>query len=250
MLPFPMPPSVIMACHLTGVYDVNRSATLPDDDYSLVRDWVTSITDLRIKGILFHNSFSEETCARYQTEHVTFVKVAHNPAFNPNVYRYFIYRDFLQQAQQITNVFVTDVSDVVVLNNPFTQPLFTSKPDALFCGDEPKQLDNDWMKSHATHLRSRISDYADYEKKFGQSTLLNCGIIGGNIQLMQSFLEQLCDIHQQYNFDNQTAYTGDMGAFNYLVRSRFNARVYHSSPINTLFKGYEDERTDCWFRHK
>jgi len=41
-----------------------------------------------------------------------------------------------------------------------------------------------------------------------------------------------------------------MGAFNYLTRTQFNEQIIHGTPVNTVFKGYENERTDCWFRHK
>jgi hypothetical protein len=41
-----------------------------------------------------------------------------------------------------------------------------------------------------------------------------------------------------------------MGAFNYLARTKFNNQLKHGAPVNTLFKGYELERKDCWFRHK
>lgn len=251
MSPFTNANQLILACHITGIYDVNRNNTLPDDDYELVKNWAESIADLKLKGILFHNNFSEETCHRYQNEYISFRRTPYNPQFNPNVYRYFVYNHFLKEhSPTIEALFLTDVSDVVVLQNPFVQPLFVANPTALFCGDEPKQLDNDWMKAHAALLRERIVDYADFETNFGQSTLLNCGVIGGSITVMQSFIEQLCFIHQHYNYDNQTAYTGDMGAFNYLVRTQFNDRLFHGVPVNTVFKAHQIDRTDCWFRHK
>jgi hypothetical protein len=63
-------------------------------------------------------------------------------------------------------------------------------------------------------------------------------------------MEQLASIHEQHNLDNKTAYTGDMGAFNYLVRTKYNDQLIHGAPVNTVFKGYEENRKDCWFRHK
>jgi hypothetical protein len=249
--PFSTVQGLVMSCHITGVYDVNRNNTLQADDYALVKDWAESVAALGLKGIIFHNNFSNETCEKYANERISFIKINHNPQFNPNIYRYFIYRDFLQiYAPQIESLLVTDVSDVVVVKNPFIETFFIDNPHALFCGDEPQKLDNDWMKDHATHLRSKIADYADYETAFQEETLLNCGIIGGKTPVMQDFIEKLCTIHKQYNHDNTTAYTGDMGAFNYLVRTQFNAILRHGTPINTVFKMYEKERTDCWFRHK
>lgn len=242
--------NVVMACHLTGVFDVNRKNTLKHDDYSLVQDWVNSVSDLNLQGIIFHNNFSEATLAKHQNKKIIFIKIDYEYQFNPNVFRYFVYRDFLVEHPEIENIFVTDVSDVVVLQNPFEQKLFIAHPDKLFCGDEPKHLDNEWMNEHSNHLRNKISNYSNYEKIFAEETLLNCGIVGGNKTVMLEFLKKLCVLHQNYNYDNETAYTGDMGAFNYLMRTQFNARVEHGAPINTVFKMYETDRMDCWFRHK
>jgi hypothetical protein len=145
---------------------------------------------------------------------------------------------------------VTDVSDVTLAQNPFIHPLFTANTDALFCGDEPKTLHNDWMLAHAEHLRGQISDYSVYEERFASEVLLNCGVFGGSFPIFFDFLQQLCALHEKYNHANKSAYTGDMGAFNYLARTRFNNNLFHGSPVNTVFKSYENDRTDCWFRHK
>ena len=243
--------NLIMACHITGVYDVNRNETLHDDSYELVRDWAESIADKKLHGIIFHNNFSAETCRKYENECISFIQVSYNQSFNPNVFRYFVYRDFLEKIVDLfDNIFVTDISDVTLMKNPFTDSYFTENPTALFCGDEPKILNNEWMNEHSTHLRNNLPDFADYEKSFGPETLLNCGIIGANATLFFEFVQQLCDIHEQGNRENKTAFTGDMGAFNYLVRTKFNEQLKHGAPVNTVFKGYENDRQDCWFRHK
>ena len=248
---FPPNTNLVMACYISGVYDVNRNATLTDDTYQMVKDWAESIRAANLRGIIFHNNFSEETCKSFENDTVSFIKIVYDPQFNPNVFRYFVYRNFLQHhIQQINGIFITDVTDVVLVKNPFTDPLFIKNPSALFCGDEPKLLNNDWMIAHAENLRKNIPDYAAYESNFGEETLLNCGIIGGYASVFFDFLQQLCAIHHQANRENKTAYTGDMGAFNYLARTRFNNQLIHGAPVNTVFKLYENERNDCWFRHK
>ena len=242
--------NVFFACHIAGVFDVNRNNVLKHDDYDLVKVWANSIRDLNQQGIIFNNNFSDKTVAKYQSENIIFNSVQHDSRFSPNVFRYFVYRDFLSQHSEIENLFLTDVSDVIVIQNPFIQELFFQNPDKLFCGDEPKQLNNNWMNEHSNHLRSKISNYANYEKKFANEILLNCGIIGGSRKIMSEFLNKLCAIHENYNYDNETSYTGDMGAFNFLVRTEFKTRVIHGEPVNTVFKEYQDLRTDCWLRHK
>jgi hypothetical protein len=243
--------NLILACQISGVYDVNRNETLDDDDYSLIENWCESIINLDLQGIIFHNNYSETFCEAYSNKNIQFVKIDYDPKFNPNVYRYFVYNEFLKtNSECIKNVFVTDISDVVMINNPFEEPFFNANPDFIFCGDELKKLNNEWMKSHSEHLRNKIENYADNEEDFKHETLLNCGIIGGNFKVMQEFIKKLANIHKTYNFDNKTSYTGDMGAFNFLIRTQFNDRVLHGFPINTEFKFYQNERKDCWFRHK
>ncbi len=243
--------NVILGCHITGIYDVNRSATLPNDDWTLIGDWCESIVKHNLTAIVFHNGFSEKTCERYTTDLLQFVRIDFDPRFNPNVFRYIVYSEYLaKHGSEIDNFFCTDVSDVVLVKNPFIEPFYESKKGFIFCGDEPKQLNNDWMNDHSEHLRNKITTYADYERRFGTETLLNCGVFGGNIETMKGFIDQLAFIHQSYNFDNKTAYTGDMGAFNFLVRTQYNHLLAHGFPVNTVFKEYQNDRTDCWFRHK
>jgi len=247
---FKIAPNVILASHITGIFDVNRSTILANDDFSLVSDWAKSITQLGLQGIIFHNNFSAATCELHQNEHIHFIKINYDKKFNPNVYRYIIYAQFLKKYSSfLQNVFCTDISDVEVLNNPFLQKEYLSNPDFIFCGDEPKILDNEWMHLHAQHLRDQISDYATYESSYKNYPLLNCGIIGGTIDVMYPFIYSLSKIHEQYNADNKTAYTGDMGAFNYLIRTQYSNRIKHGKPVNTEFKKYEMDRY-CWFKHK
>jgi hypothetical protein len=160
------------------------------------------------------------------------------------------YIETQDQVQFFKNIFVTDITDVTLLTNPFIDSYFIENPTAIFCGDEPKTLNNDWMRDHSTNLRNNISDYAEYESKFGSETLLNCGVIGSKAPIFFDFIKKLCVIHETANSENQTAFTGDMGAFNYLARTQFNGHLRHGAPVNTVFKMYENERLDCWFRHK
>ena len=106
------------------------------------------------------------------------------------------------------------------------------------------------MQMHSEHLRHSIDDYSGFESKYQFETLLNCGIFGGNINIVSTFIDRLWQIHQKYNLRNNSKYTGDMGAFNYLVRTKYNHQVMHGSPINTVFKTYDNDNQICWFRHK
>ncbi len=250
MVNFKISRDVIMASHITGVYDVNRNTILKNDDFSIVTDWAKSVSALKLQGIIFHNNFSDATCKANESSFIKFIKVDYNSKYNPNVFRYFVYNEFIKEnAQFLNNIFFTDVSDVVVLKNPFLEPLFLNNPNAIFCGDEPKILGNSWMQNHSEHLRNEIPNYKDFEVNFKNHKLLNCGVIGGQIILIQRFIKDLWSLHFKYNSNNTSSYTGDMGAFNYLVRTQYNENVIHGYPVNTEFKKYLDD-TSCWFKHK
>jgi hypothetical protein len=63
----------------------------------------------------------------------SFIKVDHDLRFNPNVYRYYIYNEFLElNSASINNIFFTDISDVVVLKNPFLEQLYIDNPTSIF----------------------------------------------------------------------------------------------------------------------
>jgi len=63
--------NLVMACHITGVYDVNRNTTLAEDSYELVKDWAESITAANLQGIIFHNNFSETTSKIFESENIS-----------------------------------------------------------------------------------------------------------------------------------------------------------------------------------
>ena len=242
---------LILATLFTGNYDVNRSQTLPHNDFSIIESWYNSIVDLKLKAILFHNTYSEATIATYQNEYVTFVTVAPHPIYNANIYRYFIYLNYLNNnIDSINNIFVTDSTDVTVLKNPFIQPQYVANTNNLFCGDEATTLNCNWMIQHHTHLRNNIENFETYELKYANNTLLNCGIIGGRLNVMLLLLEHICSLHLKYSSTNHTLYTLDMGVFNYVANTTFANKVIHGTPINTVFKAYDMESAACWFRHK
>ncbi len=243
--------NIVCATILTGVYDVNRSELLVEDDFGGIEVWYDSILKLGLRGIVFHNTFSEKTIEKYQNKNISFVAVEYDKSLNANVFRYLVYEAFIQKYEtEIANIFVTDISDVMVVQNPFIQSLFLENPDKLFCGDENETLSNEWMMAHSTHLRNLMSGFSEYEQLNLSQTLLNCGIIGGSIKTMKILMESIAHIHRTYTTTNTSAYTLDMGAFNYVARTRFGQNLLHGTPINTQFKKYESQRTDCWFRHK
>jgi len=241
----------IFASLLTGVYDVNRDELLEKNNFRIIKKWYDSIVKLQINAIVFHNTFSKDIVEKYTNEYVQFIEIEYDTRLNPNIFRYFAYRDYLtKNLKNVSNLFVTDITDVEVITNPFESNIFLENPDYLFCGDEPEILDNDWMRNHNSHLRSSIPEFNMYETLNKHQPLLNCGIIGANIAVIKLLIDKIVATHEYYSYTNTTAYTLDMGVFNFVARTTFGDKIIHGEPVNTVFKKYESQRTDCWFRHK
>ncbi len=246
-----IPSNYIFATLLTGVYDVNRNEIIDDNDFSIIKKWYDSIIKLQLNAIVFHNTFSKEIVEKYNNEYIQFIEIEYNTSLNPNVFRYFVYRDYIKENfHEIENLFVTDITDVEVINNPFESHVFAENSDCLFCGDELEILDNVWMRDHCSHLRNSMPDFGVYEALNQHETLLNCGIIGANITVMKLLFDKMVAIHDSFSYTNTSDYTLDMGVFNYVARTTFLHKIIHGEPVNTIFKKYESQRTDCWFRHK
>ncbi len=241
----------IFASLLTGVYDVNRNELLSNNDFGIIQKWYHSILKLQINTIIFHNSLSKDIAEKYSNEYIQFIEIEYDQKLKPNIFRYFLYQDYINQnLKKVNNLFVTDITDVEVMNNPFESPTYIENSDYLFCGDEPEVLDNVWMRNHSSHLRNSMPQFKIYEVSNQHETLLNCGIIGGNIAVMKLLFDKMVAIHKDFSFSNNTDYTLDMGVFNFVARTIFAHKIILGDPVITDFKKYESQRSVCWFRHK
>jgi len=243
---------VVMATILTDVEDLQRKIRWENNNFNIISDWYFSMKHHNVNAVIFHNTFSKDITEKYTTEKIKFIRVDYSGELNPNVYRYFFYKDFLKENKYfIKNVFLTDINDVIMLNNPFKSNFFKSYNNFLFSGDEEITYSGSkWIKLHNTHLRQNIDNFIEYEKNNYEKKLLNCGIIGGNVKNIINLVDKICNIHETVTITNKTKYTCDMGVYNYVMRQNFNEKVKHGIPINTKFKYYEKKTEQIWFKHK
>jgi len=241
----------IFATLITGVYDVNRNEILKNNDFGIIQKWYDSVLKLQLNAIVFHNTFSKEIVEKYKNEYIQFIEIKYDKSLNTNIFRYFVYQDYINQnLHKISDLFVTDITDVEVINNPFESNVYMQNSDYLFCGDELETLDNEWMRNHNSHLRNLMPGFSAYESLNQQETLLNCGVFGANISVMKLMFDKMVNMHKAFSYTNTTDYTLDMGVFNYVARTSITHKIFHGEPVNTVFKKYESQRNDCWFRHK
>lgn len=195
-----------------------------------------------------------ESCKRYNVDYrifhdclsnngKNFIKVEANKVYSPNVFRWFVYNDWLLK-NKADNVFMVDSTDVEVLRNPF----LSLNPNKLYVGNEYNmRVNNSWMrKNQEPHLKT-LSDYRSTISANARNILLNCGIVGGNFEMVMEYLGHRVQLHE--NHTKGLLKSTDMAIFNYLVFKHFKGRTTTGLKVNTRFK-MEEYNEVSFFKHK
>lgn len=180
------------------------------------------------------------------TEDVTFVKV--EPIkISPYYARWIFGRRWLAQHPEIGKVWFVDATDVEMINSPFKD----MQQDKLYVGDENNILACAYMlKEHPAKWLN------DWILRNAQNILLNAGLLGGDREIVMSFLTRLV-MHWEDNrkdmafSDVETIGESDMGIFNYIARQFFQNEIIHGRKVNTVFKRYQNTQGSLsWWKHK
>jgi len=237
--------SCVMSVYLCSRPDPQRGVHFKPE-FKPIASWAQSVKKRNMQAVLFHDCFSTAQVRQWSGRHLKFVCV-HVPAeASPYYYRFTLYERYLEKfGQYIENVFLTDCTDVEVLQNPFLHPVFSK--NKIYVGDEPSVVASDWMKSEAGELSKAWTDYAAFEKTYAQSTLLNAGILGGSTNAVLPFIKDMAMLAKQYQHLAKT----DMPLFNFVARQpKYKELIVHGAQVNTVFKKYERDNEVAWFRHK
>ena len=155
---------------------------------------------------------------------------------NPYHRRWGLYWNYvIAHRGDLAAVFFVDATDVEVLRNPFD----VLRSDTLYVGDEDWYVDNKWLRRHHD-----ITDTPSLYNDYGDSILLNAGVIGGNYYIIKDFL-----LKMHFWVGGSSSLT-DMAIFNNVLYKDFSGNLVHGSPVTTKFKQFDYDNTECWFRHK
>lgn len=187
---------------------------------------------------IFHNGIDGQ-----DSKYIHYRTVEPSRFYSPNNYRWIVYKKFFDQGFECENIFMVDSTDVELINPPFKH----IKNGVLYCGSEYyMRVENSWMQGQRRN--TNIPDYMKVINPFKDRTLLNCGIVGGNFEIIKEYLTKISEVHNKYT--RGVMHSLDMTAFNYTVLKYFSDRYEIGSHINTIFKGYEYDNKTAWFRHK
>ena len=239
----------LVSCFFTTYKDPQRNSYwIPDT--SIIADWYKSSTHVIDSGANFkmavlYDKLPEAFIQNFDNKYITFIKVVSQIDRSPYEYRWRAYTFFLEQITKLEDsIFFTDISDVIVVSDPFRNIDHSS----IYLGDEQSnKFNNSWSLERLTYYQKEPSDFMQIYDTFQSETFLNAGIIGGGFKQVKLFIDYMnyyLDILPRVP-DNVT----DMLLFNYVARKHF-LNLVHGTPINSVFGQYETSRTDVYFIHK
>lgn len=226
---------VVLASYFNSLPDPQRNVVWEPNKDALM-PLIKSCENVGVPLKIFHD------CLDVPDDDV-FIRVPEQKEFSPNVYRWLLYRIFLED-KEYDSVFMVDSTDVEVLRNPF----LSLNPNKLYVGNEEgMKVENSWMRRHQEPLLKNLIDYRDVIAANGDETLPNCGIVGGSYDIVCEYLTYRADYHEKYT--KGITRSTDMAMFNYILWKHFKGRISTGIKVNTKFKGNEYNKIS-FFKHK
>lgn len=206
-------------------------------DVAQVEDLIHSVTNQNVSIKIFHDCFENPP----SIDNCEFIKVSLDLNYSTNVYRWFVYLNHIKH-NNYKKIFMVDSTDVIMQKNPFEH----INENLLYIGSEFNQIIPHKYLNKRRHLFD-IADWKDVMERHLNSSLLNCGICGGEESIVKQFLKILTDTHEKQSYGIKDSL--DMPIFNYILYKYFSDQIVTGNPVHTKFKQYEINDTS-WWRHK
>jgi hypothetical protein len=232
--------NLVLASYFNHKVDPQRN-TKWENDYNSVIPLIWSVVSKGIQIKIFHNCFDKLP----PITNCEWILVEPKKEFVPNVARWFVYLDYLvKNYDNINHLFMVDSTDVLMLKSPFE----SLQDNILYCGSEEygNKLDNKWMQNS----QARYLDIPDYQETINENKdidLINCGVVGGDVNICLNLLTDLCSNHNNFSKNLQTS--SDMAIFNYTLMKKYKLNYEQGLHITTPFK-QDIENKISWWKHK
>lgn len=241
----PMGVPHFLSTYFTSLVDPQRGAKWPYDPLVL-HEYLQSIPinydfkhDCKIVILNDHH----DSDPALDTTLLEWVKV--QVSINPYFQRWITYYEYLiRNMYKISWVFMTDCTDVELINMPYPEP------GKIYVGSEPGMIaQSQWITFHHKH-----PDLQRFYQSHGRKQIVNAGIIGGYLEDILPFVRAMIDTYSRMAHDQQVKRSHgpgmtDMGIFNYVAYTMFPNKISRGPHVNTTFKANERNNIS-WFKHK
>ncbi len=185
--------NAVMSTYFTTVINPQYNVQFSSNSFRFMNRWLMSSNRLGIHAVIFHDSLSDDYIERVKEnfDNVVFHKVTNLHGRTPNDYRYYLYYNYLQKHPEISNVIMSDIRDVMFLNDPFE--IMEVIGTNAYVGIDIYSYTDAW--NHKS-LYKRINDC--YPKEINSTSVkahpfYNAGVLGGTRQIMLKYLELLTE---------------------------------------------------------
>lgn len=231
----------IITTYFTSEKDPQRPHIWNNDDFSIIKNFYNSVVKHGLNCIILIDNSSEEFIDKYQTDKIKFIR-CNSIGLNMVDIRWVLYHELLINQPQIYRAFFLDVSDVIILKNPFE----FIEPKFVYCGDEECiNINNNWMMKHYKLINH--PEINELNHKYLNKKLLNAGILGGSRDYLLDITSKISKI---LNESKITTHTVDMCVFNHVLYLNYNNKLKHGEPVNTKFRMNDINNKNAWFKHK
>jgi len=221
----------------------NTDGRVSNNEINYIKPWYDSVNKLQLNGFVFHDNLSEEFVKQYTTNKIKFIKVG-DFKYSNNDYRFFCFRDFLQD-NEFDVVFHNDASDVKVVKDPIELIEQNPNVDYFACKDSIKLNQFPYLKAHQEF---NFEDLVLFMINYDSWDLINMGVVGGTYNNMLKFYDKFCEIRESMK---NPQFNADMWILQYLLRSQLQpCEFMMGDPVCSEFKKHQNERKDVYFIHK
>lgn len=238
------------AVYFATICDNHKNTITEKNNFNYIRNYYNSIISLtgNVVCYILHDHLNKEFIQKYENKKIKFIKIdiKENNKLQPHDLRFFEVYKILEKDKNIQNIFITDISDCIIIKNGL--PLLNENNYLYICTEGENIYNNKWMKDHLKYIYIEHSlDLRSY-RYFAEKNLLNSGIVGGKRNLVMDFLRKCMTFMDALDI-KKTDKPLDMIAFNFIAHTYFNSRVYNGKYLHTRF-GFREYNNSCYFKHK
>ena len=225
----------VMSTYFTSIENPQHSYTFADDNYRFVQRWFESIISIGAHAVIFHDNLTEDFQNRMKSfySHVHFQKADVGlKGRPPNVYRFYLYHQYLSSHPEIQNVVLTDIRDVTFLNDAFE--VMRVIGEYIFMGLDKPFYESSWSYDWVNGLLKKCHSLTSDSSMCVQlHPFINAGVMGGGRPAMLNFLTKVTHYFDEAPHEENC----DMATIAFVTQKHFHENSFSGYPFQSAF-GY------------
>ncbi|CAE7195994.1 GATL10 [Symbiodinium pilosum] len=242
---------MVLTSYFTTKKDWQRGKYVKPTFSKVQKLYQTAVTNGLTVSVLY-DELPQDFLDVYTSERFRFVQVnltQFDKKYGVNDVRYFFFERLVQQNRDWKYIFIVDAFDV----RSGMSPCPALQPGKIYVGGEQDRLKkHPWMKARFQKMGGKYNQWYT-TKVTDKLKILNCGITGGQRDVMLKLLSRMVQVLQdpalairQKNEDINL----NMAALNYILYVEFDGKFQYGPPVHSAYKRFENKRKDVWWVHK